>query len=360
MGKDVKLEQLKITQERSFAKKQEAYLNQKKSWQCLSDAKDKMNRAFETKQSAFNAQEQAWQDYQSVRNRNGSRIDYLNSAQERAYQNMKNAFERASSAYNCRDGISAKIYASEGHGYKTEAQSYVEERRRLVDECRNAKARHEPYKQTFNNTKVAFDYAKDQYEKAKVVHERANDEFKRSKADFDTAAKAFKTRLVELKAENSKRKDNNRTIATKAGIPSQYLNDVYISKDPDGTINIFFGGVGTPDGPGHGHYSINSGGKVIYRRNPLDPHGHENFENNKDCKKSRWGPRTLGTIDDYEVTFRQGFGDKEGQTLIADGAPSGREFDRRKGHDHYGNKEEGGGRIEDDHGNRGKYSGPGH
>lgn len=76
-------------------------------------------------------------------------------------------------------------------------------------------------------------------------------------------------------------------------------------------------------------------------------------------KKGGWGPRTVGSIDGNDVTFRQGTGYNDGHTLIADGQPSGREFDRKQQHNHYGPKREGGGRVEDSGGDRGKYSGPG-
>ena len=42
--------------------------------------------------------------------------------------------------------------------------------------------------------------------------------------------------------------------------------------------NIYFGGVGKPDGLGHGHYVMDPGGNVTYRRDPFDPHGAQNFE----------------------------------------------------------------------------------
>lgn len=277
MANDARLEQLKIAQERAFTKKQDAYQKQQNSWKPLSDAKDRLNRAFEAKQNAFKAQSQAWQDYRSVSDYNGPRIESLNAAQERAYQNMKNAFDRASSAHDNHEGASAKAYADEGHRYQAESKGYVEERRRLVEECKNARARHEPYKRAFDDAKIAFGHIKDEHEQAKSAHERANDEFKRAKTDFDAAAKAFQARLSELKAENSNKKENRRALAAKAGVPYQYRDDVYVSEDPDGTINIFFGGFGTPDGPGHGHYSMDSSGKVTYKRDPSDDHGSKNF-----------------------------------------------------------------------------------
>jgi len=281
MVKDTKLEQFRIAQEQAFTKKQEAYQIQQNSWKNLSKAKNKMNLAFDSKQRAFDAQERVWQENRSVSDRNGPRIEYLKSAQETAYQNMKNAFSRATSAYESRDGISAKSNANEGHRFKDEAKGYVEERRRLVEECKDSRARHEPYKRIFDEAKIAFGRAKDEYEQAKATHERANAEFKHAKASFDVAAKSFQARLNELKDQSTKRKENNRSIAAKAGIPYQYRDNVYVSEDSDGTINIFFGGLGTPDGFGHGHYTMDGSSSITYKRDPFDPHGHQNFIDDK-------------------------------------------------------------------------------
>lgn len=75
-----------------------------------------------------------------------------------------------------------------------------------------------------------------------------------------------------------------------------------------------------------------------------------------------WTPRSVGTTDDDRtVTFREGLGYNDGHTLIADGMPSGRAFDTREEHNHYGHHREGGdGRVEDEDGDRGYYTGPGH
>lgn len=281
MANDTRLEQLKIAQERAFTKKQETYQVQQNSWKRLSDARDRMNRAYDTKQSAYDFQERAWQDSQSVSGRNSPRIEYLKSAQETAYQNMKNAFERASYAHDNHEGASAKSNADEGHRYKEESKGYVEERRRLVEECKSARARHEPYKRAFEEAKTVFGRAKDEYEQAKIAHERANNEFKSAKVGFDEAAKAFQARLSELKADFAKKKENNRAIATRAGVPYQYRDDVKISEEPDGSISILFGGFGKPDGPGHGHYCMHPDGSVSYDRNPGDSHGAKNFTDSR-------------------------------------------------------------------------------
>ena len=277
MANDMRLEQLRVAQEQAFTKKQETYQAQQSSWKRLSDAREGMNRAYDAKQSAYDSQERAWQNSQSVSNRNSPRIEYLNSAQEIAYQNMTNAFDRASSAHYSHEGASAKAYSEEGHRYQNEAKGYVEERRRLVEECKSTRAQHEPYKRAFEEAKTVFGRAKDEYEQAKAAHEHANNAFKSAKTEFNEAAKAFQARLSELKSEHAKKKERSRALASRAGIPYQYRDNVYISENLDGTINIFFGGFGTPDGPGHGHYSMDSNGKVTYRRNPSEDHGSKNY-----------------------------------------------------------------------------------
>ena len=97
-------------------------------------------------------------------------------------------------------------------------------------------------------------------------------------AQQTACVKAFKTRLEQVRASSKKRREDKKSIAEKAGVPFQYRDNVWISKESDGNINIYFGGVGKPDGPGHGHYVMDQHGTVTYRREPFDPHGAQNFE----------------------------------------------------------------------------------
>jgi hypothetical protein len=50
----------------------------------------------------------------------------------------------------------------------------------------------------------------------------------------------------------------------------------YVSQQGN-VYNIYFGGVGKPNGPGHGHYAMDRSGKVTYQRDPFDMHGGQNF-----------------------------------------------------------------------------------
>lgn len=276
MAKDAELDRLKAAQDLAFQRKQDAYQAQQHAWERRSSTRDVMNGAHEAKQLAYAEQDRTWQYYQGVRNSNGPRIDSLDAQQERAYQDMKRAFDNASAAHDRRDGASARSYADEGHRYKEESQGYVAERRRLVEEIRSARASHEASKTTFQRAKDAFNSAKRTFDLAKVDHEQAQAEFKKRKAEFDAAAKAFRTRLENVKAEGQKKRESKKSIAAKAGVPHQHRDNVWISKDSDGNTNIYFGGVGEPNGPGHGHYVLDRNDRVTYRRDPFDPHGAQN------------------------------------------------------------------------------------
>ena len=218
---------------------------------------------------------------------------------------MKSAFESASLAHYMHDGASARMYADQGHAYKAESQTCVAERRQLVAEIRAARERFAAVKPAFQAAKSECACARQAFQSAKAEHERAQKDFKRAKTEFDSCAKAFQARLNELKAMNRKRCEDKKSIAAKAGVPLQYRNNVWISKESDGNTNIYFGGVGKPDGPGHGHYVMDPGGTVTYRRDPFDPHGAQNFtENRRESATLRMAQMAMNQWAKTQVTQR--------------------------------------------------------
>jgi hypothetical protein len=289
MAKDAELDRLKAAQDLAFQRKQDAHQVQQRAWERRTTAREALNRAHESKQSTYAAQDATWQDCQRVRSYNGPRIEQLNTLQERAFENMKSAFDSASAAHDRRDGASASSYANQGHAYKAESQGYVAQRRQLVDEIRSAQARHNDSKPAFQRAKDDFSSAKRAFDSAKADHESAQAEFKRTKEIFDTASKAFRTRLQEVKDEGKRRNQDRQTLARQAGIPLQYIDKVWVTRKSDGTVNLYFGGFGEPNGPGHGHYTMDRSGKVVYRRDPFDPHGAHNFTDAQDDYAVRIG-----------------------------------------------------------------------
>jgi len=274
---DAELYRLRSARDAAKQRQQTAWQTQQSAYERRSSANAIMNQAYEAQQTAYANQQAAWDAYMSVKQANGPRIDSLNSQQERAYHNMVSAFESASSAYYAHDGASARMYADQGHAYKAESQACVTERRQLVAKIRTAREQFEAVRPAFQRAKSEYTQARQEFLSAKAEHERAQAEFKKAKAEFDACAKAFKDRLDELKSAHRKRRKEKKSIAEKAGVPLQYQDNVLISTDPDGITNIYFGGIGKPNGTGHGHYAMDRNGNVTYRREPFDPHGTQNF-----------------------------------------------------------------------------------
>ena len=272
--RDAELDRLRAAREAARQRQQAAWEAQQAAWERRSSARAVMNRAYEAKQAAYADQQAAWEAYMSIKLTNGPRIDSLNAQQERAYQNMKSAFESASLAHDMRDGASARMHANQGHVHKARSQAFAAERRQLVSEIRAARERFDAVKPAFQAAKDAFVCARQAFQSAKAEHERAQAEFKHAKAEFDSRTKAFQARLDELKSASRKKR---KELAAKAGVPLQYQEDVWISIEPNGNVNIYFGGVDKPDGPGHGHYVMSKNGTVTYRRDPFNPHGAQNF-----------------------------------------------------------------------------------
>lgn len=287
MAKDAELDRLKAAQDLAFQRKQNAFDTMQRAWEKLSFAREELSRAHAEKQRAFEAQDLAWKNLDKIASANGPRIEQLNSLQERAYEQMKRCFENAASAYDNRDGAAAKSYADEGHGYKAEAQRLVTERRQLVEEIKGAKARLESAKAVFSRAKADFAIVKQRFEKTKQDHEQAQVDFKLAKDAFNESVKLFRLRLEQVKNDSKKRKKDKIALAIKAGIPAEYIDRCWIKIDSEGNVNIYFGGIDTPDGPGHGHYCMNKFGKITYRREPLDSHGPQNFIDSIDTYESR-------------------------------------------------------------------------
>jgi hypothetical protein len=75
-------------------------------------------------------------------------------------------------------------------------------------------------------------------------------------------------------------------------VPLQYRDNVWVSRDTDGNYNIYFGGVGKPDGDGHGHYVMTTFGEVTYRRERDSEHGAQNFTD----REERGGAKRVGRL----------------------------------------------------------------
>lgn len=100
------------------------------------------------------------------------------------------------------------------------------------------------------------------YKQAKRVAKQAERRFKAASRRYDEAYAKFEVSCAYL-----------------MGVPTPFLTNVrVVQKYQDGqyTHHVYFGGQGGPLGPQHGHYVMAANGQMLYRRNPLDPHGAQN------------------------------------------------------------------------------------
>ena len=306
MARDTELDRLHEVQERAYNDKQEAFrrwherlpeqerlYEQKKNAKSTCDeAKAEMNREFEE----LHRYDFIWDEYNRIKEINNPRITSLKSRADYLAYQMKDAFQRASDAYNYGDKSLAPGYSAEGRQYKDELESVNREVSELCSEVKSARMRAESYKKNSS----AFRSAQSRFREAKREQERAQNELnayvaetKHLKTAFEEAKKRhlhaqelFQERLAVVKAANKRKQNEDDLLMDQAGIPFYYRKDCKIKKDADGSVNFYFGGIGEKDGFGHGHVSMDSGGKVTYNRDVFDKHGKENYTDYQERQKA--------------------------------------------------------------------------
>lgn len=217
-------------------------------------------------------------------------------------------------------------------------------------EIRDALSKLNLARPVFQNAKAKFADARDNNMAAIANCKQARSEFEQAKTDHERTAAAYRA-LRDKLAAISRQKKEKQTIARRAGIPQTYIDNVWIVREASGTINLYFGGIGKPNGPSHGHYVMASNGVITYRRDPFSPHGCRNFTYEEAYiarKRDRgyaggYGRTKFGYIDNRPVTFALGWGTKKGETLLANGHVTAEEFRFRsyhynKGGEHHNNE----------------------
>ena len=411
MSRNKELDSLKAKEQEAFHQKQaayqryaeakrladSAYINMQSAWNDRCSAREVMNSEYEAMQMSNSTYREVWAEYSRIRDSNNARIQQLRSDADYEHRMMQDCFERASFAYTSGDKAEASSLSAEGRCYKERRDSLNAEVSSLSHEIRSAKMDAESRapktdSSAFRSAKNAFNEAKSCHESAQAEFNRLKTERNRLKAEFDAAQERFlqykeefQRKLAEVKAKNQQERDR---ILDKAGIKGSERANAKIVKKADGTIQVYHGGFGPGDGFGHGHTAIDQSGEKTYDRDAFEAHGAQNYTDhearilepdkphdarstNFGAKKTNggWAPIQKGTIfnedDSFDVTFREGLGSNEGQTIISDGHISRRKFN--KNHNHYGDNDKSRfpnepDRIEDSskHRNDHYYNGPGH
>lgn len=244
MAKDAELDRLKVARTAAAGRKQEAYQNKKRASRARTSARKAMNRAHNARQEAFDAQRQAWLRYQDA----------------------------------LLKGDPEEVAAT--------------------------KAAHLVTVPIFRQSKRDFFEARKVFERKKVLYEEAKAAFSQARDGLNKAHDAFNNRLAIITANREKRRRQRRAWAEQANVPAEYIDNVHVTKKPDGTINLYFGGEGKAVGPGHGHYVMNANGFVTYRREPFAARGVQNFTNAQEDYHTRVRQEGLEGDFSFHCQFR--------------------------------------------------------
>lgn len=334
MAQDTELDQLKDEMDRAFQRKQAAWQRQNDAWQirkplqdALNQARDRQQEAYQEQQTAWERrrsaqaatsqayeakdsvnddQQEAWQALQRLRDDYNPRINALKAEHEEMYERIQDLSGQIDSAFASGDRDSAFSMIEEAKELRSDIRELPPQWRGMIDEIKEAqaehaqiaarfrplqaefvrlrsisdeaKADHEEAQADFKAAQAAARQAQAEFDSAKAEHEHLQDDYRDAKAAHEQAKDAFNRRLAEVKAEQEQRRSDNRSLAQEAGVPSQYRDNLYVSTDEDGNVNIYFGGSGgDPLGDGHGHYVMDRLGNVTYTRDPNEDHGAHNF-----------------------------------------------------------------------------------
>lgn len=389
MPRDYELDRLKSAEEEAFAQKQEAYqaydaLRKEtdaayavmvSARDALDRARSEMNDAYEALQRENAAHDEVWDEYGRLRDNNNSEIESLKREADSEYQMMHDCFESASSSYEYGDKAMASEYSQEGKMHRDRLAELNDRIRELGQEVKQAREDAQwrapkvdssafvAAKRAFHDAKARYESLRDEFNRLKEQRDAAKERFHAAKEAHATAKERFQARLAEVRERKTRERER---ILDQAGVRGFEREDAKIVKKTDGTTQVYHGGLGSGDGIGHGHTALDSSGQRTYDRGAFEAHGGQNFTEKKQ-KGGRWDGPYHGFVPDGDqdrpVTVAFGRGDREGQTVIADGHLTKRQFHDRRNHNHYGpDTQYGDGteRIEDKGGDRGKYSGPGH
>ncbi len=302
MARSYELDILKSREQDAFVRKQEAWQKyadardrassahdeMDSAWQERCSTREEMNREYEAMQSSSDHYRETWDEYGRTRDYNNSRIEALRAEADHEHQEMIRCFDQASFEYESGDKSMAPVYAEEGREHKERRDELNTEVSTLIQEIRDAKTNAEwrapkTDASAFRRAREAFMGAKSHHEAAQAKFKRLKDERDRLKAEFDSVQaehehlkKAFQQKLEEVKTQNQRERDR---ALDQAGVRYSERKDAKIVKKPDGTTQIYHGGLGKGDGYGHGHTALDQFGNKTYDRDAFAEHGHQNFTN---------------------------------------------------------------------------------
>lgn len=248
-----------------------------------------MNREYEDMQRSSNNFREVWDEYGRIRDINNARIESLRQEAEYEHREMQDCFDRAGNCYHYGDKSEAPYWSSQGHDHKYRRDNINEEVSRLCQEVKTARQNAEwrapkTDSSAFQRAKESFNDAKSRQKSAEAEFDRLKTERDQYKAQFDSIQaeylrlkEEFQEKLAQVKQDNQRERDK---ILDKAGVSWSNREDAKIVKKADGTTQIYYGGLLSGDGLGHGHAALDQFDDKTYDRGAFEKHGSQNYINN--------------------------------------------------------------------------------
>ena len=269
-------------------------------------AREEMNREYEDMQRSSNNFREVWDEYGRIRDINNARIESLRQEAEYEHREMQDCFDRAGNCYHYGDKSEAPYWSSQGHDHKYRRDNINEEVSRLCQEVKTARQNAEwrapkTDSSAFQRAKEPFNDAKSRQKSAEAEFDRLKTERDQYKAQFDSIQaeylrlkEEFQEKLAQVKQDNQQERDK---ILDKAGVSWSNREDAKIVKKADGTTQIYYGGLLSGDGLGHGHAALDQFDDKTYDRGAFEKHGSQNYVNNS-SKESKTYSRNI--LEEHE------------------------------------------------------------
>lgn len=262
--KDVRLGRLAATRAEALRFRNEAWHAQRAAWLAYSQARDELSRFNKRLQQADDLQDELWHSYRRERRDNRSLIKRLGHRQKEVGKASVRCFKLANMSLRATDTAQTCMFDEP----ESAARDYQKARMLLVGQSSVAKRQVQEAVRRLKAVKSERDQIRSISDDLLVDYFRLQAEFQEAKSAYKVANRAFKLRLRELR-DSGQDAESAVEVARRAGIPQKYLDNVFVKRAVvSSRYDIYFGGLGHPVGPGHGHYCL-IGNRVVYRRDPV-------------------------------------------------------------------------------------------
>jgi hypothetical protein len=226
--------------------------------------------AYKAMKCALEAKRQKRETYLATRATNSPRIEQLAVLEQEARTRKVDASAASQQAYKAWDHKLARELSREKGLHQTQEDEYRQQRRALMADITATRLAYECACDAYGPARTDFLAARAVYESANTGYEHALSEFQLAHEAFGQVTEAMRSHIGQMCS------GQDPILISQAGIPSDYVQQCWTRPMSDGTVHFYFGGIGLPDGPEHGHRKMSAEGSITYAREPFEPRGAHN------------------------------------------------------------------------------------